>query len=192
MLDPLRKTLLSSGRALRRFVEETQQARGSDLDTVDPAPLRTVRRQYRQCAGALTLIGHVGPARFLTAMETLAQKLVKQPARCTVGLVDQLEAWGAVLTRHLEQLLRDSPQPSSALLTAYGELSQAGGNADVHPAELWCCPPMRHALVPAAEVPAQAYDGAMRTRFDGWILKFLKHADPASAAALTPAAASPP
>ncbi|MDE2564990.1 MAG: hypothetical protein KGL50_04325, partial [Burkholderiales bacterium] len=53
----LRRSLEAAHKALRRYLKEAEAARGSDLDAVDPAVLRTARTHLHQGVGALELVG---------------------------------------------------------------------------------------------------------------------------------------
>ena len=69
VLDELRKSLETASSALRRFVRDADQARGSDLGSVDGGHLRIARQQLHQAVGALEMVGLAAPAHMLRAME---------------------------------------------------------------------------------------------------------------------------
>ena len=56
VLDELRKSLETASSALRRFVRDADQARGSDLGSVDGGHLRIARQQLHQAVGALEMV----------------------------------------------------------------------------------------------------------------------------------------
>ena len=55
--DELRRTLEAAHKSLRRCLKEAEAVGGSDVDTVDPAVLRSARSSIHQGAGALELVG---------------------------------------------------------------------------------------------------------------------------------------
>jgi chemosensory pili system protein ChpA (sensor histidine kinase/response regulator) len=78
VFDELRKSLDGANKAIRRFVRETEQARHSDLEAVDPASLRIARQQLHQAVGALEMVGLSAPAQVLRAMEAAVQRFVQR------------------------------------------------------------------------------------------------------------------
>ena len=75
VLEELRKSLDGATKAMRRFVRDAEMARGADLTELDASHLRIARQQLHQAVGALEIVGLEAPAKFVRAMETLAQKL---------------------------------------------------------------------------------------------------------------------
>ncbi len=83
VFEELRKSLDSANKAIRRFIRESEQARHSDLEAVDPGSLRVARQQLHQAVGALDGVGLVAPAQVLRAMESAVQRFVQKPLSCT-------------------------------------------------------------------------------------------------------------
>ena len=80
VLEELRKSLDGATKAMRRFVRDAEMARGADLTELDASHLRIARQQLHQAVGALEMVGLEAPAKFVRAMETLAQKFVQGPS----------------------------------------------------------------------------------------------------------------
>ena len=70
--DELRRSLEIAHKALRRYLKDSDQA--SDVDSVDPAVLRTARQQIHQGVGALELVGLPAAATVLRASEAVVQR----------------------------------------------------------------------------------------------------------------------
>ena len=68
--DELRRTLEAAHKSLRRCLKEAEAVGGSDVDTVDPAVLRSARSSIHQGAGALELVGLPEAALVLRASES--------------------------------------------------------------------------------------------------------------------------
>src|SRR3569832_1399491 len=83
VLDELRKSLEGASAAMRRFVRDTQLARGTDMAGVDTAQLRLARQQLHQAVGALEMVGLGAPAHMLRSMEGAAQRFIDKPELCT-------------------------------------------------------------------------------------------------------------
>ena len=67
--DELRRTLEAAHKSLRRCLKEAEALGGSDVDTVDPAVLRSARSSLHQGVGALELVGLPSVAVVLRASE---------------------------------------------------------------------------------------------------------------------------
>lgn len=68
VFEELRKSLEGANKAIRRFIRESEQARHSDLEAVDPGSLRVARQQLHQAVGALEVVGLAAPAQVLRGM----------------------------------------------------------------------------------------------------------------------------
>jgi chemosensory pili system protein ChpA (sensor histidine kinase/response regulator) len=184
VLDELRKSLDSASAALRRFVRDTQLARGTDMAGVDNGQLRIARQQLHQAVGALEMVGLAAPAHMLRSMEAAVQKFVEKPEMCTEQAAANVERAGFALTEYLECVLLGKPASSVALFPQYREVQELAGADRVHPADLWSLewrwadpqtPPATKALV---------YDPAVRSRLDQAVLKLVKSGDPDAASQL--------
>src|SRR3954469_5043770 len=83
VLEELRKSLESASAALRRFVRDAGQARGSDMASVDAGQLRIARQQLHQAVGARDMVAVCAPATMLRSMEASVQKFVERPELCS-------------------------------------------------------------------------------------------------------------
>jgi chemosensory pili system protein ChpA (sensor histidine kinase/response regulator) len=137
VLDELRKSLDTATKALRRYVRDAEQARGSDLAAVDTGQLRISRQQLHQAVGALEMVGFVGPAVILRSMETAVQKFVTRPELCTEEAAIKIERAGFGLTGYLETVLAGKSQSPVVLFVQYAEVQEIAGASRVHPADLW-------------------------------------------------------
>ncbi|MDP1968786.1 MAG: Hpt domain-containing protein [Burkholderiaceae bacterium] len=180
VLDELRKSLDTATHALRRFVRDTDAARGSELAAVDTGPLRIARQHLHQAVGALEMVGLGAPAQVLRAMEAAVQKFVQRPELCTEPGAAKVERAGFALTEYLEGVLLGKPVSPVALFPQYREVQELAGGDRVHPADLW---PLvwRWADPPTAAVPALTGDAALRSRIDQAVLKVIKTGDAVAA-----------
>ena len=83
VLEELKKSLDGATKAIRRFVRDADQHRGSNLADLDGSQLRIARQQLHQAAGALEMVGLPAPAKVMHAMEVLTQKFVLRPELCS-------------------------------------------------------------------------------------------------------------
>jgi len=137
VLDELRKSLNGASKALKRFARDAEAARGSDLAALDASQLRIARQQLHQAVGALEMVGLVGPALLLRAMETAVQKFVQQPEHCTRDAVAKIEFASFALTEYLEGLLADKPFSPVSLFPQYRDVLELVRAERIHPADLW-------------------------------------------------------
>jgi chemosensory pili system protein ChpA (sensor histidine kinase/response regulator) len=137
VLDELRKSLDSATKALRRYVHDAEQARGSDLAALDGSQLRIARQQLHQAVGALEMVGLEVPAKILRAMETLAHKFIQKPEFCSEQAAQKLERASFALTDYLEAVLKGRKLSSVALFPQYRDVLDLIGEDRVHPADLW-------------------------------------------------------
>ena len=82
VLDELRKSLDVANKSLKRFVRDTEAARGTDSGSVDASQLRMARQQMHQAVGALEMVGLTAPAHMLRAMESAVQRVLERPGKC--------------------------------------------------------------------------------------------------------------
>ena len=164
VLDELRKSLDGATKAMRRFVRDAEQARGSDLAEVDSSQLRIARQQLHQAVGALEMVGLGAPAKVLRAMEALAQKFVQRPELCSDDAAARVERASFALTEYLEGVLKGKNASPVALFVQYRDVIELVGGDRVHPADLW---PNEWRWIDAptdAVVPPLAYDAAVRAQ----------------------------
>ncbi len=180
VLDELRKSLDSATKALRRYVRDAEQARGSDLAAVDSGQLRISRQQLHQAVGALDMVGFTGPAIVLRAMENAVQKFVNRPELCTEAAAVKIERASFALTGFLETVLAGKSQTPVALFVQYAEVQEIAGATRVHPADLWPYP-WRWIQVGDTGVPALTLSPDTRAHFDKSALQVIKTLDASAA-----------
>jgi len=174
VFDELRKSLDGANKAIRRFVRETEQARHSDLEAVDPASLRIARQQLHQAVGALEMVGLSAPAQVVRAMESAVQRFVQKPLTCTPDSAEKVERTGFALVEYLEAVLNGRPLPPVALFPQYRDVQEIAGAERIHPADLWSHE-HRGLLVPAFEgVKPLQCEPALRSLFDRLVLLVVK------------------
>ncbi len=178
VLDELRKSLDGATKALKRFVRDAEQARGSDLASLDAAPLRIARQQLHQAVGALEMVGLPGPALVLRAMEAVAQRFVQQPELCSEDAAARVERAGFALTEYLEVLLAGKPVSPVALFSQYREVQEVVKADRIHPADLWPVP-WQWLNVALPTGASHGFDAISRTQLDSAVLQIMQGAQPA-------------
>ncbi len=177
VLDELRKSLDTASAALRRFVRDAGQARGTDMASVDTGQLRIARQQLHQAVGALEMVGLQAPAQVLRAMEAAAQKFVERPELCSEAASAKIERAGFALTEYLECVLMGKPVSAVALFPQYRDVQELAGADRVHPADLWSIDWRWTEPETPAVSRALVYDPAVRSRLDQAVLRIVKSAD---------------
>ena len=174
VLDELRKSLEGAGAAMRRFVRDTQLARGTDSAGVDTAQLRLARQQLHQAVGALEMVGLAAPAHMLRCMESVAQRFIEKPELCNEQSAAKVERAGFALAEYLESVLLGKAASPVALFPQYRDVQELAGADRVHPADLWSNE-WRWAdpNTPAAK-RSVVYDPAVRSKMDQGVLKVMK------------------
>ena len=185
VFDELRKSLDGANKAIRRFVRETEQARHSDLEAVDPASLRIARQQLHQAVGALEMVGLSAPAQVVRAMEAAVQRFVQKPLTCTPEAAEKVERAGFALVEYLETVLNGRPVPPVALFPQYRDVQEIAVAERIHPADLWSHE-HRGLLVPPVEgVTPLRCEPALRSLFDRLVLLVVKTQSAAAAQQLS-------
>lgn len=173
----LRKSLDTAHKALRRYLKEAEAVGGSDVDSVDPAVLRTARVQIHQGVGALELVGLPAPARLLRASEAAVQRMMAKPALLTPQAVDIVERGSFALMDYLSRVIAGKPLTPVALFPQYRDLQQLAGADRVHPADLWHDdfswqePPLDSVTTP------RAADATTREVMESLVLGLMRHPD---------------
>ena len=174
VFEELRKSLEGANKAIRRFIRESEQARHSDLEAVDPGALRVARQQLHQAVGALEVVGLAAPAQVLRGMEAAVQRFVQRPLSCTDEAAGKVERASFALIEYLEAVLNGKPVPPVALFSQYREVQELAGAERVHPADLWSFD-RRGVEAPApAGVPPMKVDPQVRSLFDRLVLLVVK------------------
>ena len=183
VLDELRKSLEGATRALRRFVREAEQARGTDLESLDTSQLRSARQQLHQAVGALEMVGLPAPARIVRAMESLAHKFLNHPEQCSDEAAVRMDRASFALGEYLEGNLKGRAVSCVALFVPYRDVLQLVGEERIHPSDLWTPPRAPGAAVPlpAKALPLQ-WDADLRGRVDVGLLRVMQGAPEAALA----------
>jgi chemosensory pili system protein ChpA (sensor histidine kinase/response regulator) len=142
--DEVSKSLESSGKALKRYLKDTEAARGTDLASVDDGQLRLARQHIHQAVGALEMVGYGHAAMVLKGMEAVVQQFVAHPERCDRDSAKVVERAGFALTEYLGQVLAGRPVSPLSLFPQYKEVQElARGRGarlrarGAHPARPW-------------------------------------------------------
>lgn len=174
VFEELRKSLEGANKAIRRFIRESEQARHSDLESVDPGSLRVARQQLHQAVGALEVVGLAAPAQVLRGMEAAVQRFVQRPLSCTDEAAGKVERASFALIEYLEAVLNGKPVPPVALFSQYREVQELAGAERVHPADLWSFD-RRGVEAPApVGVSSMKVDAQVRSLFDRLVLLLVK------------------
>ena len=184
VFEELRKSLEGANKAIRRFIRESEQARHSDLEAVDPGSLRAARQQLHQAVGALEMVGLAAPAQVLQAMEGLVQRFVQRPLSCTEEAAGKVERASFALIEYLEAVLNNKAVPPVALFSQYRDVQELAAAERVHPADLWSFD--RKGVEVAAPTDAKVLkaDAQIRSLFDRLVLLLVKSHSPAAAGQL--------
>lgn len=137
VLDELRKSLDAANKSLKRYVRDTEAARGTDLASVDASQLRMARQQLHQAVGALEMVGFAGPAQMLRAMESAVQQFVQRPEKCNDTSASVLERASFALVEYLELFLGGTRQSAVGLFPQYRDAQLLAASERIHPADLW-------------------------------------------------------
>jgi chemosensory pili system protein ChpA (sensor histidine kinase/response regulator) len=181
--DELRRSLEAAHKSLRRCLKEAEAAGVSDVDTVDPAVLRSARSAIHQGAGALELVGLPEAALVLRASESLVQKYVAKPLKLTPLVVEDIEKSSFALLDFLARRLSGKPVSPLAMFPQYRAVLEAAGAERIHPADLWSFDWRWREIPSDAGVPPRALDAATRTAMEGHLLGIMRAPQPTLAAA---------
>ncbi|MBL8333731.1 MAG: Hpt domain-containing protein [Rubrivivax sp.] len=181
----LRKSLENAHKSLRRYLKETESPARSDLDTVDPAPLRSARTQLHQGVGALELVGLPAAARLLRGSEGAVQRLLGRVGGLDEATVHTIERASFALLDYLGRLLAGKRISPVSLFPQYAAVQALAGADRVHPADLWEADFAWHDLPAEAGVTPRAADEAARGAMEAIVLRLMRRADPAAWARLS-------
>ncbi|MGD9834437.1 MAG: Hpt domain-containing protein, partial [Piscinibacter sp.] len=181
--DELRRTLEAAHKSLRRCLKEAEAVGSSDVDTVDPAVLRSARSSLHQGAGALELVGLPEAALVLRASESLVQKFVAKPHKLTPLVVEAIEHASFALLDYLGRRLAGKPVSALAMFPQYRAVQEAAGAERIHPADLWSVDWRWREIASDTSVPPRALDAATRTAMEGHLLGIMRTPQPTLAAA---------
>ena len=173
----LRRALENANKALRRYLRESESAARSDLDTIDPAALRTARTQLHQGVGALDLVGLPAAARVLRGAEAAVQRMLTRPAMVDEAAVHTVERTTFALLDYLGRLLAGKPVTPVSLFPQYAAVQALAGADRVHPADLWEADFAWHELPAEPGVAPRAADDVARGRMEAIVLRLMRRAD---------------
>ncbi len=173
----LRRSLDGAIKSLRRYLKETESAARSDLDSVDPAALRTARTQLHQGVGALELVGLPAAARVLRGAEAAVQRMLARPATVDEASVHTVERACFALLDYLGRLLAGKPMAPVDLFPQYAAVQVLAGADRVHPADLWEADFAWHDLPAEPGVAPRAADDASRGTMEAIVLRLMRRAD---------------
>ncbi|QTN24185.1 Hpt domain-containing protein [Rhizobacter sp. AJA081-3] len=181
--DELRRTLEAAHKSMRRCLKEAESLGASDVDTVDPAVLRSARSQLHQGVGALELVGLPEAALVLRSSEALVQKFVAKPHKLTASIVEDIEKASFALLDYLARRLAGKPVAALSMFPQYRAVQEAAGAERIHPADLWNVDWQWRELPSDTSVPPRALDAATRSAMEGHLLGIMRTPQPTLAAA---------
>ncbi len=181
--DELRRTLEAAHKSMRRCLKEAESLGASDVDTVDPAVLRSARSQIHQGVGALELVGLPEAALVLRSSEALVQKFVAKPHKLTAAIVEDIEKSSFALLDYLARRLAGKPVAALSMFPQYRAVQEAAGAERIHPADLWNIDWQWRELPSDTSVPPRALDAATRSAMEGHLLGIMRTPHPTLAAA---------
>ena len=181
--EELRRSLDAAHKALRRFVKETEALGDSDVDSVDPAVLRTARVQIHQGVGALEMVALPEAATMLRASEAAVQRFGAKPHKLSGAVVDDIERASFALLDYLTRMLAGKAVSPIALFPQYRSVQEAAGAERVHPADLWAQDWQWRELPDDTLVVPRRPDAATHSAFEGQMLPLMRAASQSPAAA---------
>jgi len=181
--DELRRTLEAAHKSMRRCLKEAESLGASDVDTVDPAVLRSARSQLHQGVGALELVGLPEAALVLRSSEALVQKFVAKPHKLTAQIVEDIEKASFALLDYLGRRLAGKPVAALSMFPQYRAVQEAAGAERIHPADLWSVDWQWRELPSDTSVPPRALDASTRSAMEGHLLGIMRTPHPTLAAA---------
>ena len=176
--NELRRSLETANKALRRYLKESELAARSDLDTLDPAPLRAARTQLHQGVGALELVNLPAAARVLRATEAAVQRMLGKPSLVDEAAVHTVERASFALLDYLGRLLAGKTVSPVGLFPQYAAVQALAGADRVHPADLWEADFAWHELPVEPGIAPRAADDAARGTMEAIVLRLMRRADP--------------
>lgn len=172
--DELRRSLEAAHKALRRYLREAESTRGSDVDAVDPAVLRSARQQIHQGVGALELVGLPAAAQMLRASEAAVHRYAAKAYRLDPMAVETIERASFALLDYVARRLAGKPVPAVAMFPQYRAVQELAGAERVHPADLWAVDWRWRELEAEAGVVPRAADVQARAEFEGQLLQLMR------------------
>jgi chemosensory pili system protein ChpA (sensor histidine kinase/response regulator) len=180
--DELRRSLEAAHKSLRRYLKESESLGASDVDTVDPAVLRTARSQIHQGVGALELVGLPAAALVLRGSEAAVQRFVAKPHKLTPQIVDAIEHASFALLDYLSRLLAGKTISTLAMFPQYRAVQEAAGAERIHPADLWSVDWRWRELASDRQAQARPIDDLTRAEIEAQMLATMRTPQPTAAA----------
>ncbi len=170
----LRRSLETAHKALRRYLKEAEAAKGSDVDAVDPAVLRTARSHLHQGVGALELVGLPAVADVLRASEAAVQRMVARPAMADLAAVETVERVSFALLDFLGRQLAGKAVSPLMLFPQYRAAQQLAGADRIHPADLWRTDWHWQELPPDPSAQPRSADDEARAAMETLVLALMR------------------
>ncbi len=174
VLEELRRTLDTAGKALRRHAREAEAAATTGSPVPDPAALAQARIQLHQGCGALELVGLPLAARMLRASEHAVRRLIDKPQALDAAAADAVERASHALLDYLGRALAAKPVTPLALFPRFRAVQELAGGEKAHPADLWPIEIDWLAPLHADAVLPLAPDAATRSRVESAVLAMLR------------------
>ena len=182
VLEDLRASLTSAGKAVRRFVWDEKTGAVAHRSQTDTSELDQARQKFHQSAGALEMVGQQPVAMVLRSLETLAHKFVQWPDMCTDDAARRVERASRAVVDYVEGILKGSQASPVALFPQQRAVMELCGAERIHPADLW----QRQWHWLAVELPGPLeplhYSPALRAGLGEALLPILKTLDTTHAA----------
>ena len=182
VLEDLRASLTSAGKAVRRFVWDEKTGAVAHRSQTDTSELDQARQKFHQSAGALEMVGQQPVAMVLRSLETLAHKFVQWPDMCTDDAARRVERASRAVVDYVEGILKGSQTSPVALFPQQRAVMELCGAERIHPADLW----QRQWHWLAVELPGPLeplhYSPALRAGLGEALLPILKTLDTTHAA----------
>lgn len=182
VLEDLRASLNSAGKAVRRFVWDEKTGTAAHSSQADTSELDQARQKFHQSAGALEIVGQQPVAMVLRSLETLAHKFVQWPDMCTDEAARRVEHASRAVVDYVEGILKGNHVSPVALFPQQRAVMALCGGERIHPADLW----QREWQWLAVELPGPLeslhYSPTLRARLGDALLPILKTLDTTHAA----------
>ena len=189
VIDELRRSFDLSIKGLKRFVQEANSTQ-SDLAVFDTNLLRTVKHNFHQISGALTLLEIRETVVIAEAMEAVSGRFIHKPTLATHDSVSKLEHASFAVLEYLESLLAGKDVSSIGLFSQYRDIKVLAGFDRAHPADLWIRPPFQWLEPELSAIRSLEYSESVRAGLDSALLRVMQSSDAAAADELCQASLS--
>ena len=182
VLEDLRASLTSAGKAVRRFVWDEKTGAVAHRSQADTSELDKARQKFHQSAGALEMVGQQPVAKVLRSLEKLTHKFIQWPDRCTDDAARRVERASRAVVDYVEGILKGSQASPVALFPQHRAVLELCGAERIHPADLWEHQWKWLAVDLSGALEPLHYSPALRAGLGEALLPVLKTLDPAHAA----------